>query len=205
MSMEKPFSQACENNKYPILQVLKQYLETDVISSTNNALLEVGSGTGQHSVYMSEHLPHILWQPSDLEQNLAGIELWINEAQLPNLLSPLEFDVMRNDRLPPQCNHLFSANTLHIMSWHMVLALFNLIPHLIKPKGFAFFYGPFKYNGAFTTPSNANFDAWLKQRAPEQGIRDIEAIQQLAQQAGLAFLNDVAMPANNQMLVFQMQ
>lgn len=204
MLHNKPFSQACENNKNPILQVLKQYLESDAISSANHSLLEVGSGTGQHAVYLSEHLPHILWQPTDVAENIPGIELWLQEANLANLLSPLEFDVTRPDQLPPQSDHLFTANTLHIMSWPNVEQFFAAIPNLIKPDGYGFIYGPFKYNGEFTTPSNANFDVWLKQRGQHQGIRDIEAVQQLAQQAGLAFLDDVAMPANNQLLVFQM-
>lgn len=204
MSDDKPFSQACENNKDPILSILKQYLESDAISSANNTLLEIGSGTGQHAVHMSTNLPHILWQPTDLPENLAGIELWQQQANRPNLLSPLEFNVARQDQLPPQSNHLFTANTLHIMSWQMVERLFDVIPKLVKPQGFTFFYGPFKYNNEFTTPSNANFDIWLKQRAEHQGIRDIEAVCSLAKQANLTQLADIAMPANNQLLVFQM-
>lgn len=195
--MTKPFSQACENNKDPILQVLSRYLDKP------GSLLEVGSGTGQHAAYLARALPNIQWQPSDVSDNLPGITLWCKEAMLANLAMPLIFDVTEPKNRPPAHDHLFSANTLHIMSWPAVEAFFQQLPDIVRPHGFVFLYGPFKYNGQFTSPSNGDFDQWLKQRGAHQGIRDIEAITELAQAAGLRLLEDVRMPANNQTLVWQ--
>ena len=195
--MDKPFSQACENNKQPILEVLSRYLTEPA------SLLEVGSGTGQHAAFLSGMLPHIRWQPSDVMGNLAGISSWTEETGHPNLATPILFNVNQTDALPQAHDHLFSANTLHIMSWPEVETFFTLIPQLVNTAGYVFFYGPFKYNGDFTSPSNANFDLWLKERGQHQGIRDFEAIAGLAEQADLSLVEDVRMPANNQVLVWK--
>ena len=195
--MDKPFSQACENNKVPILEVLQRYL------TQPGSVLEVGSGTGQHAAFLSGMLPHVHWQPSDVADNLPGIHAWRNEAKHPNLASAITLDVTQTVALPNAHDHLFSANTLHIMSWPSVESFFRLLPELVNPSGYVFFYGPFKYNGAFTSPSNANFDLWLKERGEHQGIRDFEAIAELAEQAGLQLVEDVRMPANNQILIWQ--
>ena len=195
--MDKPFSQACENNKVPILEVLQRYL------TQPGSVLEVGSGTGQHAAFLSGKLPHVQWQPSDVADNLPGIHAWRDEVNHPNLASPIAFDVTQSTARPKAHDHLFSANTLHIMSWSSVESFFGLLPELINPAGYVFFYGPFKYNGDFTSPSNANFDLWLKERGEHQGIRDFEDIAELAEQAGLNLVEDVRMPANNQILVWQ--
>ncbi|MEZ5507373.1 MAG: DUF938 domain-containing protein [Gammaproteobacteria bacterium] len=196
--MSKPFSQACANNQQPILDVLSRYL------TEPGTVLEIGSGTGQHAVFMAQHLPHIHWQPSDISAHLSGIRAWRDDAALPNVAAPLCFDV--TDAAAPfdvSARYLFSANTLHIMSWQNVERFFRWIPDLLQPGGLAFFYGPFNYQGAFTSDSNAQFDAWLKSQAPHQGIRDIEAITELADAAGLALVEDCAMPANNRTLVWR--
>ena len=199
--MSKPFSQACENNKDPILSVLNRHLKSHPDHPTAS-LLEVGSGTGQHAAHMASRLPFIQWQPSDVRDNLSGIQQWCTEANCNNLLEPIAFDVNLSPQPQPH-DHMFSANTLHIMSWDEVQSLFKLIPRLLRLDGFAFFYGPFKYQGQFTSPSNADFDVWLKQRGAHQGIRDFEAIYDLAEQAGLTLIEDVSMPANNQLLVWK--
>ncbi|MEE2731057.1 MAG: DUF938 domain-containing protein [Pseudomonadota bacterium] len=193
----KPFSQACENNKLPILEVLQRHLTSPA------SLLEVGSGTGQHAAFFSGQLPHIHWHPSDVTENLPGITAWCEEAGHSNLQAPISFDVTQQNALPSPLDHLFSANTLHIMSWPAVEAFFERVPALVKPAGYVIFYGPFKYNGEFTSDSNARFDLWLKARGAHQGIRDFEAIARLATQAGLRLVEDVRMPANNQTLVWQ--
>lgn len=195
--MTKPFSQACENNKQPILDVLTQYI------TEPGMLVEVGSGTGQHAIHMAQHLPHVLWQPTDMAENLPGIEAWRAESQLPNVAPALSFDVWDSALPVVPAHYLYSANTLHIMSWETVQRFFSLIPQLLERDGYAFFYGPFNYNGEFTSPSNAQFDQWLKQRAQHQGIRDFEAISDLAAEAGLSLVQDHPMPANNRTLVWR--
>jgi hypothetical protein len=197
MSATKPFSQACENNKLPILEVISQ------VFTQPTTVWEIGSGTGQHACFFASQLTHLIWQATDKIENLAGIQLWTEEANLPNLKSPLALDI--NDRSWPcqSIDALFSANTLHIMSLAEVEMLFERLSHYLSPNALACFYGPFNYQGQFTSDSNARFDQWLKARNPLSGIRDFKYTCQLAAGIGLTLLNDHAMPANNRLLVFQ--
>lgn len=193
----KPFSQACENNKQPILDIL-----TTVFSSTKH-VLEIGSGTGQHAVFFGRYLPHVTWQTSDLPVNHQGINLWLDDAALSNVKKPIVIDL---DAAWPhhavQIEGIYTANTLHIISWPLVIKFFEGVGKNIATGAHVCIYGPFNYQGAYTSESNANFDRWLKARDSRSGIRDIEAIQTLADSARLTLLNDHAMPANNRLLVF---
>lgn len=195
--MHKPFSQACENNQQPILDVLRRHI------TTPGTVNEIGSGTGQHAVFMARHLPQVMWQPSDVADNLPGINAWRDDAGLANVAQPLCFDVRDASTPLTPARYLFSANTLHIMSWASVERLFHWIPALLQEDGVAFFYGPFNYNGQYTSDSNARFDQWLKSQGEHQGIRDFDAIAALAHQTGLTLLEDCAMPANNRTLVWR--
>lgn len=194
--MQRPFSQACENNKNAILAVIKPLFEhLDMV-------LEVGSGTGQHAVYFAGQLPHLQWQPADQQEYLAGIQSWLEFAKLPNILPPLPLDV--NQPWPiTSAPAIFSANTVHIMSWVEVEKFFAGLASVLQAGGVFCLYGPFNYQGRYTSDSNARFDQWLLQRDPLSAIRDFEAIDQLAQQAGLTLLADHAMPANNRCLVWK--
>lgn len=194
--MDLPFSQACENNKQPLLGVLKKHFQNVEV------VLEIGSGTGQHGAYFAEQLPYLQWQPCDQADYLAGINAWRDYVQLPNLLPPLTLKV---DQPWPVENAtaLFSANTLHIMAWHYVEVFFQQVEKILEPDGLACIYGPFNYNGQFTSESNASFQQWLQARDPVSGIRDFEAVNTLAQHAGLNLLQDYEMPANNRCLVWQ--
>lgn len=194
----KPFSQACENNKAPILSILKQVLIKPA------TVWEIGSGTGQHACHFASELPHLTWQPTDLPEHHPGINAWRNEAQLPNLRPPLELDVT-SPTWPCDggIEAFFTANTLHIMSWQKVETLFEKLGTYLNPSAIVCIYGPFNYNGQFTSESNARFDEWLLQRDPESGIRDFEAVTKLAKLIGLILLEDNAMPANNRLLIFQ--
>lgn len=194
--MERPFSQACENNKSPILSILHQYL------SAVDLVLEVGSGTGQHAVYFAENLPHLRWQPADQQQYIDGIQSWLDWAQRDNILPPLVLDVNKPwpiDSVPA----IFSANTVHIMSWAAVENFFRGVRQVLASDGIFCLYGPFNYGGDYSSDSNASFDQWLKARDPLSGIRDFEAVNDLAVDAGLSLLADHAMPANNRCLVWQ--
>jgi len=194
--MTKPFSQACENNKQPILNKLLPLL------SDKKSLLEVGSGTGQHAVYCAKELPHLTWQTSDLIINHDGINQWLREANLANVKSPIEIDF--NHAWPIEhVDTIFTANTLHIVSLPLVTKfLIAAGTHLIK-NGLLIIYGPFKYAQKFTSDSNASFDRWLKDIDIDRGIRDVEAIISLAKSNDLCLINDHVMPANNQLLVFK--
>lgn len=193
----KPFSQACDNNKAPILQII-----SSVFSKPVN-VWEIGSGTGQHACHFAKHLPHVVWQPTDRHQNLPGIRLWQEEAQLTNLKSPLALNVTDAQWPCTAIDALFTANTLHIMSWDEVQLLFERLAKHLNPSAIVCIYGPFNYNGAYTSDSNAWFDQSLKNQNPLSGIRDFEDIVQLAASIGCQLANDFAMPANNRLLVFQ--
>lgn len=177
-------------------------------------VLEIGSGTGQHAVYFAPALPHLLWQASDRAEWLPGLRARIARDSAGGLPAPIELDVTSspwrvpaNDSIPP-VDAVFSANTLHIMAWHAVQAFFDGVGRLFAAAGpptrcVLAVYGPFRYRGEFTTPSNAAFDASLRARDPASGIRDFEAVDALARAAGLTLAADHAMPANNQLLVWR--
>lgn len=194
--MNKPFSPSCERNRDPILEVLRIYF------ADRYTVLEIGSGTGQHAVYFAEALPHLIWQPSDLAENLPGIALWLEEAQLPNVLSPIVIDAKR-EWPAKKYDAVFSANTLHIMSWQEVQALFAKLSLVLARDAVVAIYGPFNYEGNFTSESNASFNEWLKARGEHMAIRDFEAVAALANSIGLELVADSAMPANNRLLVWQ--
>ncbi|MEO6407777.1 MAG: DUF938 domain-containing protein [Burkholderiaceae bacterium] len=197
MSDAKPWSAASERNREPILDMLRERF------ARVRSVLEIGSGTGQHAVHFAAALPHLVWQASDVAANLPGIRQWLAEAALPNTPAPLEFDV---DGAWPsgRFDAVFSANTLHIMGWAQVQRLFVGLPTLLAPGGLLTVYGPFKQAGKFSGPGDAAFDESLRAGDPRRGIRDLEAVHALAAAAGLAPLDDRAMPANNRCLSWQL-
>ena len=192
----KPFAESCEINKHPILEVLKN------VFAGRSRVLEIASGTGQHAVHFGRTLPHLTWQTSELAENHAGIRAWLAEAELSNVLKPVALDVDDASWPVTSFDAIFNANTVHIISWPQVEALFAHISRVIEPGGCVCFYGPYNYNGEFTSASNARFDEWLKSRDPESGVRDFEAIDQLASSHGLILVNDIEMPINNRTLVW---
>ncbi len=194
MTGERPFSQACENNKGPILAVLQQHCQ---VSGT---LLEIGAGTGQHAAWLSAQLPHLKWQPSDVADNLPGVRQWLQEPE-SRALPPLELDV--SGRWPDQqFDYLFTANTLHIMSREEVVSFITAGCEHLKDKGCFVVYGPFKVAGHFTSGSNARFDEWLKDIDPQRGIRDQEWIEELFSRQQRELVAEYDLPANNKVLVF---
>ncbi|MES9969808.1 MAG: DUF938 domain-containing protein [Candidatus Thiodiazotropha sp.] len=192
----KPFSEACEENKAPILEVLLRLFRDA------RTVLEIGSGTGQHAVHFAAALSHLIWQTSDVEENHGGIRAWLQEAALLNTREPLLLDVSSDWPLTTY-DGVFSANTTHIMSWPEVEKMFSGIGRVLKPQGYLALYGPFNYEGGFTSESNRNFDQWLKSRDPLSGIRDFEALNELASSNRLQFCEDVEMPVNNRILVWR--
>lgn len=193
----KPYAESCDQNRAPILSILKQEIEPQ-----HRSLLEIGSGTGQHAVYFAPEFPTLTWQSSDVTENIPGIRQWLDEFAHANLPPPLILDTL-STWPADQYDLIFSANTTHIMSWQAVVAMFNGIAHCLKPQGKLMLYGPFNYDGQYTSDSNAQFDQWLKRRDPQSGIRDFSELDQLARKSGLKLLNDHTMPVNNRLLVWQ--
>jgi len=199
----RPFNTAADRNKDAILDRLRE------IFADCRRVLEIGSGTGQHAVHFAAALPHITWQPSDLADKIEGMELWLSEAALPNMQPPLVFDLTVAMASLPKPDEktafdgTYTANTLHIVPEATVEAFFQRVGEVLAKGGRCVVYGPFKYDGQFTTPSNEAFHAQLQSWHPQSGIRDFEWVNDLAQAHGLHIIADHAMPANNQLLVWE--
>jgi len=170
----KPFSESCVQNQAEICAVLKDLLHD------KKHILEIGSSTGQHAVYFAKHLTHLIWQTSDQIQYHQGIQLWLDEANLENTRNPIALDVSQD-------------------AWPDI----QVGSKRLKSKGFFIFYGPFNYNGEFTSPSNANFDQWLKSRDHKSGVRDFEALDSLAKDNGMILKHDIEMAVNNRILCWE--
>lgn len=194
MPVEKPFSQACENNKRPILSVLSRVFENA------KHLLEIGSGTGQHAVFFADNLSHANWYTSDQQHYHAGINAWLLDYPKSNLHSPIEFKVGEHAFPALPIDGIFTANTAHIMQKGEVKTLMQLVSNHL-PEGASFCqYGPFTQQGKFNSQSNHDFHHSLLERG-FGGYRDIDEL--VAWASGLELQDMVAMPANNLMLVWR--
>jgi len=191
--IEIPFSEACERNKKPILDVIRPNLQ--MVKS----VLEVGSGTAQHAIHFAGEFPDLQWQTSDQKEYLPGIRAQLDNAQLNNVLLPLTLDVNQSQWIPDKKRFplIYTANTLHIMAWPDVCAFFEGLPQAVTESAQLIIYGPFKYGGQFTSESNAGFDETLRSRGAGSAIRDFEAVNKLAEASGFKLLADYKMPANN--------
>lgn len=195
MISERPFSQACENNKGPILSVLREHCQAP------GTLLEIGAGTGQHAAWLSGQLPHLVWQPSDVAENLPVVRQWLEEPD-SKALAPIVLDVGRT--WPDQrFDYLYTANTFHIMSRELVTSCIEEGCRHLAPNGRFLIYGPFRINGRYTSDSNAAFESWLKDIDPLRGIRDKEWIEEEFARHGRRMIGEYDLPANNMMLVFE--
>jgi cyclopropane fatty-acyl-phospholipid synthase-like methyltransferase len=193
----KPYSQACDNNKVPILNEISSHF------SLCRNVLEIGSGTGQHAVFFAENLPALHWHTSDRIENHVGISQWIEESNLSNIEFPIVLDVESDEWPTSSFDGVFTANTCHIMHWHEVVAMVEGVKSLLSADGLFVIYGPFNYNSDYTSESNQQFDNLLKQRDPGSGLRNHEDVESLAINNSLSLVRDVAMPANNRLLIFK--
>lgn len=193
-----PFSEACERNKEPILAVLKEYMKS-------GRVLEMGHGTGQHAVFFSKNLP-VEWVPADrLEMN----EIMRNRHDQEggeNLKAPHELEVglipMR-EQIKDHFDFVFTANTLHIMSEEAAFCFCKEVPELLLPQGYLFIYGPFRYEGKFTSESNEAFDRHIRMDNPQKGIREFTELSRILEDHSMDFCKRFDLPANNQLLLFR--
>ena len=194
----KPFSQACENNRPPILEALRPRL------AGARDVLEIGSGTGQHAVAFGAALAPLVWHTSDRAGNHPGIVAWLDESGLGNVRPPLDLDVDREDAWPARAfDAVFSANTAHIMSWPSVVNMLSGVGRLLPAGGRFFLYGPFARAGRHVSGSNARFDAMLRTRDPVMGVRDLDDLESAASAAGMRLEETLLLPANNHLLVWR--
>ena len=191
------FSEAAEKNKNHILPVLQEWLPTQA------RVLEIGSGSGQHALHMAAEMKSITWQPTERSEGMHDLTKNLSDYGFPNILKPLMLD-LSSERWPNvDTNCVYSANVMHIVKENLGANLIRGVGDNLAEGGLLILYGPYKYGGDFTAQSNAEFDAWLKARDPNSGIRDFEWVAGLADQHGLLFKDDLPMPANNQLLIFQ--
>jgi len=195
--MNKPYAGSCEQNQQVILDVLK------VLFTAPGDVLEIGSGTGQHAVFFSQHLPQLNWQPSDLEAEHVGMKMWLDEVEHNRIQTPLILDVDMPAWKVAKKDYIFTANTTHIISAQQTEKMFIHIGECLKLEGLFAQYGPFNYNGEYTSKSNKNFDVWLKQRNSLSCIKDFETIERLASENKLKLFKDIEMPENNRILVWK--
>ena len=191
------YSQAAENNKAPIADVMAKHLPPDA------SVLELGSGAGQHALHLSHTFPGITWLPSEREAVIPILRANLALYESTNIQPPLVLDLADFTWSGDPVDVVYAANVMHIVSEPLGERLVQLAADALKSSGLLMLYGPYKYSGQFTTESNATFDRWLKDRDPASGIRDFEAVIATAQCTGLTLAQDYAMPANNQMLIFE--
>ena len=191
------FSQAADNNKTPILNTLSEWLSNDEL------VLEIGSGSGQHAIHIAKALQKIRWQPTEYPRALQSLINNISSFGSPNILAPESLDLAAVEWPTESVDCVYSANVIHIIDETLGRRLIETAAKSLRAGGLFALYGPFKYQGDFTTTSNAEFDDWLKDRNTSSGIRDFEWIIRLAQDSGLTFMEDRSMPANNQFLAFR--
>jgi cyclopropane fatty-acyl-phospholipid synthase-like methyltransferase len=191
-----PFSEACERNKAPILEVLR------VAFADRTQVLEIGSGTGQHAVHFAAHLTHLIWHPTEQLAYLSDLASRVKLEGTRNLRQPTVLDVKQTLWPLRSVDALFSANTLHIMGWAEVEAMFRGVDAVLSPRGVVCIYGPFRNKGRYTSDSNRDFDLMLKERDPLSGLRDLSDLNVLAERHALRLRVDHDLPANNRLLEF---
>lgn len=198
-SMDKPTSQACLRNQEPIYQALAPFM------SIKGTCLELASGTGQHGVYLAEHLPHIQWHLSEVHEQCTLSAAWLQDAGLSNVKPAIALDVSCAPwpLSPHSFDYGFCANLLHFVSQEDVQNVFSGMARALKSGGVFFCYGPINENG-FTSEGNAALDHWLKTDInPKAGIKERDWLINLAQASGFEFNERLNLPANNVILVFK--
>ncbi|HET9664761.1 MAG TPA: DUF938 domain-containing protein [Burkholderiales bacterium] len=192
------FMPAAERNKAPILAVLQRVLPSAGL------VLEIGSGTGQHVVHFARALPQLTWQPSDPDPEFReSVSLWLAQSALASVKPPLDIDVCRRPWPVKRADAVTSINMIHVAPQEATPALISGAAGLLSAGGVLFLYGPYRRYGQHTAPSNETFDAQLRARNPEWGLRDIEEVERLAREAGFGACEVIDMPANNFSLVFR--
>jgi hypothetical protein len=189
---------AALRNREPIGDVLADWLPR------NGLVLEVASGTGEHGVYFAGRFPGLEWQPSDLHADaLDSIRSWKAHSNVPNLLDPLVIDAGSADWPIERADALVNINMVHISPWRCALGLLDGAARLLPAGGPLILYGPWLSDRIETSPTNLAFDADLRSRDPEWGLRKVEDFAPEAEGRGLYLAEQRSMPANNLMLLFR--
>jgi SAM-dependent methyltransferase len=203
------FASAADRNKEPICEILKNYIPNVAAKKGSSPVdcLEVSSGSGQHVSYFSEHFPETKWQPSEYDQSVFdSIKAYTIDSGSTNVLEPIVIDASNPDQWPVdgrKFDIVYNANLIHISPPACTPGLFKGSGSVLRPGGILITYGPYAQGGILTPESNQRFDAMLKQRDPQWGIKDIEDLKKIASEAGLSLEKIHEMPANNKTLVWR--
>lgn len=192
----KQHAPAAARNREPIRAVLANVLPA------SGTVLTVAEGSGEHAVHFATAFPHLVWQPTDRDEAaLESIAAWCADARLSNLRGPLPLDVTDTAWPLGSADSITCINMIHIAPWEATLGLFAGAARLLAREALLFLYGPYRFNGEFTSPSNEAFDQSLRSRDPRWGVRDVQDLEAAA--AGFALRDTIAMPANNHSLIFR--
>ena len=192
------YAPAAARNRAPILAVLRGRLPP------SGLVLEVASGSGEHAAFFAKALPSLAWQPSDNDPRaLDSIAAFCAACALPNLLPPLRLDAEAATWPVREADAVLSINMIHIAPWSACIGLMAGAARLLPLGGLLYLYGPFMEKGRHTAPTNEAFDADLRARDPCWGVRDLDAVAEVAGRHGLELEETVAMPANNRSVVFR--
>lgn len=197
MMKQPPYVAPSERNKQPILEQLQQVLPAQA------RVLEIGSGWAQHAIHFCRAMPGLKWQPSEKADSLPGLVRQLELANMGAIAAALELDVMKGPWPEEAFDAAYSANTAHIMSWKAVTAMFRGVSGVLQKGGLFCLYGPFNVDGHYTSTGNREFDANLRERHPDMGIRDTSELESLANRHHMNLMQRISMPANNLLLVFQ--
>lgn len=187
----KQYSPSFECNAQPIGDVLAAILPTEA------HVVELGCGSGQHAVAMSQRRADVQWQPTDRDGQLESAVAWCAEASCANLCLPAAFDLLHDPWCWGPVDALIAINVVHIAPMEAAVRLFSLAGAHLRPGGLLYLYGAMRYGGRQLESSNEDFDAWLRARDPQSGLRVFEDLDRLAREAGLVLAEDRAMPSNN--------
>jgi SAM-dependent methyltransferase len=184
-------------NRGPILDVLRRRLPR------HGLVLEIASGAGEHAVFFARALPGLRFQPSDPDPAArASIDAWRAAEGLANVLPAVALDASAQAWPISAADAVICINMIHIAPWAATVGLVRGAGRVLREGGVFYLYGPYCRDGAHTAPSNAAFDASLRARNPEWGVRDLEAVAALAAAHGFEPPAIEAMPANNLSLIF---
>jgi hypothetical protein len=194
----RKFAPSSARNRDPILAVLGPRLPA------RGRVLEIASGSGEHTMHLAAAHPALTFQPSDPDaENRASIDAWTAHLGLANVEPALDVDATKTFAPVTAADVVVCINMIHIAPWPAAVGLIRNAAGVLPVGGLMFFYGPYRRNGAHTAPSNAAFDESLRARDPSWGIRDLETVVELAMNEGFAAPDVIEMPANNLSVIFE--
>ncbi len=199
MTDNRMFSNHVANNQGPIFDALSPHLPKE-----EGLVLEVSAGSGEHAVFMAPQVPHLTWQPTDVDPAaLASIQSWRIETGIENINAPVALNVLDHPWPVAHADAVVNVNLIHVSPWECCLALLKGASDALKTGGILFMYGPYMIDGQHTAPSNQNFDMMLQGRAPGWGVRNLNDVVDEAAKVGLEFVEKIPMPANNFSVVYR--